>query len=117
MVDTEERVSRLFAALADPTRRAIVERLASGDATINELADPFEMSQQAVSQHVKVLEDAGLVSRRRVAQTRPCRLEPQPLASVADWIAEQRDVWADRHDRLEEHLASLAEHSTKSVPN
>ncbi len=113
VLEEDEEVGKLFAALADPTRRAILRRLASGEATINELAAPFEMSQQAVSQHVKVLEDAGLVSRRRVAQSRPCRLEPQRLVTAAEWIAQQRRLWAARHDRLDEHLAALGEERPK----
>jgi DNA-binding transcriptional ArsR family regulator len=108
-IEVEDQMSRLFAALADPTRRAIVHRLTSGEATISELARPFEMSQQAVSLHVRVLEDAGLVSRRRIAQTRPCRLEPQQLQLAEDWIMRQRDLWTARHDRLEQHLANLAD--------
>lgn len=118
MPDTEEQdqVSRLFAALADPTRRAILHRLASGEATVNELAGPFAMSQQAVSQHVKVLEDAGLVSRGRVAQTRPCRLEPDRLASAGEWIDQQRELWAARHDRLDDHLAALADGRRRVEP-
>lgn len=103
----DDVVTRLFGALADPTRRAILHRLTFGEATVRELADPFEMSQQAVSLHVKVLEDAGLVSRRRIAQTRPCRLEPQRLQLAEDWIASQRDLWAARHARLDAHLAGL----------
>lgn len=108
MIDTDEDVSRTFAALADPTRRAILHRLASGEATVGELAAPFRLSQQAVSRHIKVLEEAGLVTRARVAQTRPCRLDPGRLSLAADWIAEQRRLWSDRHDRLEEHLTELA---------
>lgn len=107
VIPAEDDVSRLFGALADPTRRAILHRLTSGDATVGELADPFEISQQAVSLHVKVLEEAGLVSRQRIAQTRPCRLEPQQLQLAEDWIAHQRDLWAARHDRLEAHLVAL----------
>lgn len=106
-IEAEDQVSRLFGALADPTRRAILHRLTSGEATISALADPFDMSQQAVSLHVKVLEDAGLVSRGRIAQTRPCRLEPQQLQLAEDWIAQQRHLWAARHERLETHLADL----------
>lgn len=105
----EDEVSRLFGALADPTRRAILQRLTAGDATVSQLADPFKMSQQAVSLHVKVLEEAGLVSRQRIAQTRPCRLEPQQLQLAEDWIAHQRHLWAARHARLEAHLAALEE--------
>jgi DNA-binding transcriptional ArsR family regulator len=93
--------------LADPTRRAILERLALGEATVNQLAEPFAVTQQAISRHVKVLETAGLISRTRTAQTRPCVLAPGRLDAAADWIARHRQVWADRHDRLAEHLAAL----------
>ena len=101
-------MSLVFSALADPTRRAIVERLARGEATVNQLAEPFAMTQQAISRHVKVLETAGLISRTRMAQTRPCVLRTERLDAAADWIARHREVWADRHDRLAEHLAAHA---------
>jgi len=97
----------VFSALADPTRRAILARLAEGDATVNQLAEPFAMTQQAVSKHLKVLEHARLISRTRTAQSRPCVLEPVRLDAAADWIARHRQVWADRHDRLAAHLATL----------
>ncbi|MEU4219084.1 metalloregulator ArsR/SmtB family transcription factor [Actinoplanes sp. NPDC026623] len=103
----EDELSLVFAALADPTRRAILARLARGDATVNELAEPFAMSQQAVSKHLKVLEHARLISRTRTAQSRPCALEAVRLDAAADWVAEHRQVWADRHDRLEQHLTAL----------
>lgn len=96
-----------FAALADPTRRAILARLTAGDATVNELAEPFAMTQQAVSRHVKVLERAGLVSRARTAQSRPCRLEPARLDTAADWIARHRRMWDERYDRMDRHLERL----------
>jgi len=104
---TDDRLSRTFAALADPTRRAILARLADGDAAVGELAEPFEMTQQAISKHLKVLERAGLISRSRTAQYRPCRLEPAQLDSAAGWIDEHRRVWAERFDRLDEHIAAL----------
>lgn len=104
----EDELTTTFTALADPTRRAILRRLALGDATVGELAAPFALTQQAVSKHLKVLERAGLVSRLRVAQARPCHLEMQNLAPAMDWITEQRRVWQQRHDRLEQHLADLA---------
>ncbi|MDG4822263.1 metalloregulator ArsR/SmtB family transcription factor [Asanoa sp. WMMD1127] len=104
---TTDELSLVFAALADPTRRAILERLAKGDATVNQLAEPFAMSQQAISKHVKVLEKARLVSRTRDAQSRPCALDAVRLDAAAGWIAEHRKVWADRYDRLDEHLTSL----------
>jgi DNA-binding transcriptional ArsR family regulator len=103
----EEDLSRTFAALADPTRRAILRRLTAGEATVNELAAPFALTQQAVSRHIKVLEEAGLVSRGRAAQTRPCRLEPAALGAVTDWVAEQHTLWSERHDRLAAHLRTL----------
>ena len=107
MTVVEDELSLVFSALADPTRRAILERLASGDATVNQLAAPFAMTQQAVSKHLKVLERARLVSRTRTAQSRPCVLETVRLDEAAGWIARHRQIWADRHDRLGEHLATL----------
>jgi DNA-binding transcriptional ArsR family regulator len=103
----EDDLSLVFSALADPTRRAILERLALGDATVNQLAEPFAMTQQAVSKHLKVLEHARLISRTRTAQSRPCVLDAEHLDTAATWIARHRQVWADRHDRLDEHLAAL----------
>ena len=103
-----EELSLTFAALADPTRRAILERLALGDATVSELAEPFAVTQQAISKHIKVLERAGLVSRTRAAQSRPCRLEPVRFDTAAEWIGRHRKMWADRYDRLDEHLSALA---------
>lgn len=103
----DDDLSITFAALADPTRRAILARLTSGEATVNELAEPFAMTQQAVSRHVKVLERAGLISRARSAQSRPCRLEPARLDTAADWIARHRRMWGERYDRMDQHLATL----------
>jgi DNA-binding transcriptional ArsR family regulator len=105
VADTDLSVT--FAALADPTRRAILERLATGKATVAELAVPFRMTQQAVSKHLKVLEQAGLISRTRDAQSRPCQLEPGRLDAASGWIEQHRRIWADRYDRLDAHLASL----------
>jgi len=102
-----ERLDATFAALADPTRRAIVARLAKGEATVMELAEPFEMSQPAISKHLKVLERAGLVSRGRDAQRRPCRLEAAPLREVTDWLERYRDLWDARFDRLDNLLEEL----------
>ena len=102
-----ELLDRTFAALSDPTRRAILERLASGEATVGELAKPFAMSQPAVSKHLRVLKEAGLISQRRAAQRRPCRLEPEPLKEVADWIEEYRRLWDERLDRLDGYLRDL----------
>src|SRR6185503_4264254 len=90
-----------FAALADPTRRAILARLVSGEASVLELAEPFEMSQPAISKHLKVLERAGLISRGRDAQRRPCRLEPQPLADATAWLEHHRRAWEANYRRLD----------------
>ena len=96
-----------FAALADPTRRAILARLASGEATVTELAAPFDMSQPAVSKHLKVLQRAGLITQGRKAQWRPCRLEAAPLKEVADWVEHYRRFWEQSFDRLDEYLREL----------
>jgi DNA-binding transcriptional ArsR family regulator len=104
-----DELSLVFYALADPTRRAILERLARGDATVNQLTEPFAISQQAVSKHLKVLEKARLISRTRAAQSRPCVLDTVQLDAAAGWIAAHRKVWADRYDRLDAHLANLRE--------
>jgi len=103
----DERLDAMFAALADRTRRDIVARLGDGEATVKELAAPYSMSLQAVSQHIGVLERSGLVSRGRHRQTRPCRLEPEALEAAVSWIEESRRAWSDRMDRLEGHLARL----------
>jgi DNA-binding transcriptional ArsR family regulator len=102
-----DQLSSTFAALADPTRRAIVARLATGECSVTELAEPFEMSMPAVSKHLRVLEKAGLIARRREAQRRPCRLEPGPLKDVADWAERYRSIWEQRFDRLEAYLHEL----------
>src|SRR6201996_6721786 len=100
-------LSSTFHALADPTRRAILARLTSGEVSVNELAAPFDMSLPAVSKHLKVLERAGLISRGRDAQYRPCKLEAQTLKGVDEWLAEYRRFWESRLDRLEDYLAKL----------
>jgi DNA-binding transcriptional ArsR family regulator len=100
-------LDRTFAALADPTRRAILTRLSTGEASVTELAEPFAMSLPAVSKHLKVLERAGLISRGREAQWRPCRLEPAPLKDVADWVEEYRDLWEARLGRLDDYLRDI----------
>ena len=100
-------LSSTFAALADPTRRAILTRLRSGEATVSELAEPFAMSLPAVSKHLKVLERAGLITRGREAQWRPCRLAADPLKEVAAWIEPYRAFWDESFDRLDEHLSEL----------
>ena len=100
-------LSVTFGALADPTRRAILARLASGEATVSELGEPFEMSGPAISKHLKVLERAGLISRGREAQWRPCRLVAAPLKDAADWLEEYRRFWEDSFDRLDDYLREL----------
>ncbi len=104
---TTDQLSATFAALADPTRRAILARLSTGEASVNELAEPFPVSLQAISKHLKVLERAGLISRSRTAQWRPCRLEAGPLGEIADWVERYRRFWDGGFDRLESHLAEL----------
>jgi DNA-binding transcriptional ArsR family regulator len=103
----DERLDALFTALSDRTRRDIVARLSAGDATVKELAEPYAMTTQAVSQHIRVLERSGLVSQGRHRQTRPCRLEPDALESAVSWLEESRRIWSERMDRLETHLAHL----------
>jgi len=100
-------LSTTFSALADPTRRAILARLATGEATVGELAEPFEMSLPAVSKHLKVLQRAGLIARGREAQWRPCRLEAAPLKSAADWIEHYRRFWDESLDRLDSYLKEI----------
>jgi DNA-binding transcriptional ArsR family regulator len=102
-----DHLSATFAALADPTRRAILARLASGECSVTELAEPFEMSMPAVSKHLRVLERAGLIARRREAQWRPCRIEARPLKDVADWTERYRHIWEQRLDRLDGYLQEL----------
>lgn len=104
---TTDQLSSIFGALADPTRRAILARLARGEATVTELADPFAMSLPAVSKHLKVLERAGLITRGRDAQWRPCRLETAPLEDAAGWLEQYRQLWEERFDRLDEHLRTM----------
>src|SRR5215472_8153306 len=104
---TADRLSTTFAALADPTRRAILARLLSGECSVGELAEPFEMSMPAVSKHLRVLERAGLITQRREAQFRRCRIEGAPLKEVFDWTAHYSRVWEERFDRLDEYLQQL----------
>jgi DNA-binding transcriptional ArsR family regulator len=104
---TADRLSSTFAALADPTRRAILARLASGETSVTELAAPFDMSLPAVSKHLKVLESAGLIERGREAQWRPCRLQADPLKRVADWVEHYRRFWEESFDRLDSYLKEL----------
>ena len=115
-VRDNDSLSTTFAALADPTRRAILARLATGEATVNELAGPFEITLQAVSRHLKVLERAGLISRSRDAQFRPCNLEAEPLDAAVRWIEQHRQVWQDRFDRLEQHLRNIQQTQKDSRP-
>jgi len=103
----EQRLDVLFTALSDRTRRDMVARLGTGEATVKELAEPYAMSMQAVSQHIRVLERSGLISQGRHRQTRPCRLEPAALETALSWIEESRRTWSERMDRLEAQLASL----------
>jgi DNA-binding transcriptional ArsR family regulator len=106
-------LNMVFAALADPTRRAIVARLAAGDATVNELAEPFDMKQPSISKHLKVLERAGLISRGRAAQTRPCHLETAPLKDIAQWVEVYRNLWEQSFERLDAFLHSTQTQATK----
>jgi DNA-binding transcriptional ArsR family regulator len=102
-----DQLSTTFAALADPTRRAILARLASGEASVTELAQPFAMSMPAISKHLKVLERAGLIARGREAQWRPCRIQPEPLKNVSEWVEAYRTIWEQRLDRLDAYLSDL----------
>jgi DNA-binding transcriptional ArsR family regulator len=104
---TDDELSLTFAALADPTRRAILARLAQGEATVNELAAPFNLSLPGVSKHLKVLQHAGLITQGRRAQWRPCRLEPARLKEVADWVDTYRHIWEERFERLDAYLKEL----------
>jgi DNA-binding transcriptional ArsR family regulator len=102
-----DALSTTFAALADPTRRAILARLATGERSVTELAEPFRMTLPAVSKHLKVLEKAGLIARGREAQWRPCRLKPGPLRGANDWLEQYREMWEQRLDRLDDYLKTL----------
>jgi DNA-binding transcriptional ArsR family regulator len=112
----DSQLDLIFAALADPTRRAILARLAQGEATVNELAEPFDISLPAISKHLKVLERAGLISRSRDAQWRPCRLEPAPLEEARSWIDTYREIWEESFSRLDELLVVLQSPETSSSP-
>lgn len=103
----QDHLSTTFAALADPTRRAILAKLSLGEASVSELAKPFSISMPAITKHLKVLEQAGLISRTREAQFRPCKLEAAPLKDVAGWLEEYRRFWTESFDRLEEYLAEV----------
>jgi DNA-binding transcriptional ArsR family regulator len=111
---TSDPLSTTFAALADPTRRAILARLITGEASVTELAEPFAMSLPAVSKHLKVLEKAGLIARGHQAQWRPCQLKAAPLKNVADWVQHYRQFWEESFDRLGDYLAELKVEETKN---
>ncbi len=114
----EDQLSITFAALADPTRRAILARLASGEsASVSELAAPFDMSLPAISKHLKVLERAGLIARSRDAQWRPCRLDAGPLKEVADWVSDYRKFWEESFDRLDAYLREIQKKEKKHARN
>ena len=113
----EDELSALFGALADPTRRAILARLAEGEASVNELAEPFEISLPAISRHLKVLERAGLIERGRNAQYRPCRIRPEGLATATGWLDEYRQLWEDRFGRLDDYLRTLQAQGETSEEN
>jgi DNA-binding transcriptional ArsR family regulator len=112
-VITVDQLSTVFSALADPTRRAILARLADGEATVNQLAEPFPISLQAVSKHLKVLEQAGLITRGRDAQWRPCRLEATPLRDVTQWAERYRQFWDERYERLDTYLQDVQQAAQK----
>ena len=112
-----DHLSTTYAALADPTRRAILTRLATGEATVGELAEPFAMSLPAVSKHLKVLERAGLIARRRKAQWRPCRIEARPLKDATQWLEHYRRFWDESFDRLDEYLGELQSWEQKDGDN
>jgi DNA-binding transcriptional ArsR family regulator len=112
MQTAPDRLNDTFAALADPTRRAILARLTSGEASVTELAQPFEMSLPAVSKHLKVLERAGLIARGRNAQWRPCRLEAGPLKDIAEWVEKYRRFWEESYERLDEYLQQMQRKGT-----
>jgi len=114
---TPDNLSITFAALDDPTRRAILARLSSGERSVTELAAPFALSLPAVSKHLKVLERAGLIARRREAQWRPCRLEAGPLKDVADWLEEYRRFWEERFDRLDDYLREIQREEERNDRN
>jgi DNA-binding transcriptional ArsR family regulator len=114
---SQDALSATFAALADPTRRAILERLAEGETTVKELAEPFAMSLPAISKHLKVLQRAGLIEQGRQAQWRPCRLQAEPLKDVDAWVQRYREYWEQSFDRLDEYLRELQEKEQQDGPN
>ena len=114
---TQDQLSATFAALADPTRRAILDRLSRGDATVSELAEPFTISLPAVSKHLKVLERAGLIRRSRDARWRPCALDAQPLSEAARWVERYRRFWSASFDRLDDYLEEMQKGNPDGRPN
>jgi DNA-binding transcriptional ArsR family regulator len=112
-----DHLSATFAALADPTRRAILARLALGETSVKELAEPFQISPPAITKHLKVLQRAGLISQGRQAQWRPCRLEAAPIRDVAAWVENYRQFWEQSFDRLDEYLAEMKKNTTKQKGN
>ena len=112
-----DQLTSTFAALADPTRRAILAHLMSGEASVTALAEPFEMSMAAISKHIKVLENAGLITRGRAAQWRPCRIHPAALKSVSDWVENYRTAWETRLDRLHDYIGGLEAEEKKHGRN
>ena len=113
----DDRLDETFAALANSTRRAILARLADGEASVNELAAPFDMTLPAISRHIKVLEHAGLITRGRRAQFRPCTIAAAPLTDVADWTAQYRHLWDDRFDRMDDYVQNLQNTQNKNEDN
>lgn len=113
MAPTENQLTLTFTALSDPTRRAILAKLSRGEATVKELAKPFDMSAPAITKHLKVLENAGLISRGREAQWRPCRIQADRLKDVADWIGEYKKFWEESFDRLDEYLKTMTKEKKK----
>ena len=111
-----DTLNTTFAALADPTRRAILARLALGETSVNQLAEPFDISLPAISRHLKVLEKAGLITRGREAQWRPCKLNPTQLKSAAEWLADYRQFWEESFDRFDDYLRKLKTNRTKDQP-
>lgn len=113
MKHDDDTLSQTFAALANPTRRAILERLATGEATVNELAEPFEMTLPGISKHIRILEDAGLITRGKKAQYRPCNLDATPIEAISDWAQQIHDTWQSRFDQMDDYINQLNHRETK----
>jgi DNA-binding transcriptional ArsR family regulator len=111
---SQDKLTLTFTALSDPTRRAILAKLSQGEATVKELAKPFDISAPAITKHLKVLEKAGLISRSREAQWRPCRIEPEALKEVADWIEDYKKIWEESFDRLDAYLKTVMKKKGKN---